>query len=340
MRSILSTTFLPMCILFLSNCTNKKIGVYEEGYIKSEDSVSLFYQKPGDGKEKVIIPLGLYLHPGLKSLQDSLDCTLVFYDVRNRGKSGHIKDSSLIGIWQDVNDLERVRKHFGYERITPVGWSYLGMMVMLYATQHPSNIERIIQIGPVALKWDTEFPAEFRNSEPSPVDTIKRNELEKLISAGYHLKEPEKFAKQWFEVTAIPDLFGDSNNARKFRDELTKTQEPENEWYHNFWWHLTHHFMGSVQKLNTDSLWIEVKKIERPVLTIHGTKDRNAAYGAGRQWAAELKNARLVTIEGAAHLPWYEDSQKVLHSMTVFLKGDWPANAEKIKAQSNSLQAN
>jgi len=324
-------TISSIIILCTLSCNEDKKAFYEEGYINADNGVTLFYQRAGNGKEKIILPLGLYLYPGLKSLQDSLDCTLVFYDVRNRGRSGHITDSSLIGIWQDVNDLETVRKHFAFEKVSLVGWSYLGMMVMLYATHHPEHIERIIQIGPVALKWDTEFPSEYKNTDPSPVDTTKSKEIEKLISEGYHLKEPKKFTERWHEVNGYPDLFGDTNNIKKVKNELMKVAELENEWYHNFWWHLTHHFFGSVQKLNADSLWLEVKKITTPVLTIHGTKDRNAVYGAGRQWVKELRDAKLVTVKGAGHLPWYENPPKVLHSMTVFLKGKWPDDAETLK---------
>lgn len=327
---VLLLWILTSFVLFIISCSREEKPAYEEGYLTAGKDVKLFYQKIGNGKEKLILPLGLYLYPGLKSLQDSLDCTLVFYDVRNRGRSGHLTDSSLIGIWQDVNDLESVRRYFGFDKVTLVGWSYLGMMVMLYAIQHPENIERIIQIGPVALKWDTQFPPEHRNTDPSRVDTIKRKEVEKLIAEGFHLKEPKKFTQLWYETNSYPNLFGDTSNIKKYRGELLKILEPENEWYHNFRWHLNHHFAGSVQKLNTDSLWTEVRKIKKPVLTIHGTKDRNAPYGAGRQWATELENARLLTIQGAAHVPWYESPQKVLHSMTVFLKGNWPEDAEKI----------
>ena len=39
----------------------------------------------------------------------------------------------------------------------------------------------------------------------------------------------------------------------------------------------------------------------QPVLTIHGRKDRNAPYGAGREWASLLPNARLLTLDRAAH---------------------------------------
>jgi pimeloyl-ACP methyl ester carboxylesterase len=42
-------------------------------------------------------------------------------------------------------------------------------------------------------------------------------------------------------------------------------------------------------------------KVTSPVLTIHGTKDRNAPYGCGREWSLILSNARLITIQDAAH---------------------------------------
>src|SRR5262245_52575285 len=78
---------------------------YNEGYIDVGNDVKIFYQKVGYGKNKVIAPLGLWLYDGLKSLAENGDRTIVFYDVRNRGRSSHITDSTLISIWQDVEDL-------------------------------------------------------------------------------------------------------------------------------------------------------------------------------------------------------------------------------------------
>lgn len=59
----------------------------------------------------------------------------------------------------------------------------------------------------------------------------------------------------------------------------------------------------------------EVAKVTVPVLTIHGTRARNVAYGAGREWAAMLPNARLVTVTDAAHFPWVDDPELVFGSI-------------------------
>jgi pimeloyl-ACP methyl ester carboxylesterase len=52
-----------------------------------------------------------------------------------------------------------------------------------------------------------------------------------------------------------------------------------------------------------------------PVLVVHGTKDRSAPYGGGRDWAAMLPNARLVTVTNAGHVPWIEKPGEVFDTL-------------------------
>ena len=64
--------------------------------------------------------------------------------------------------------------------------------------------------------------------------------------------------------------------------------------------HLMENILPSIQSLNLSAE--EVAKVNAPVLTIHGTRDRQALYGCGRECVLMLPNARLVTIENAAHI--------------------------------------
>ena len=103
----------------------------------------------------------------------------------------------------------------------------------------------------------------------------------------------------------------------------------ENEWPVNLDKHMEKHFGGSVMKLNVP--WSAITGVvKRPVLTIHGKKDRNAPYGAGLEWAQRLPNARLLTLENAAHNSWADEPEKVVKAIDTFLKGKWPESAEKI----------
>jgi pimeloyl-ACP methyl ester carboxylesterase len=74
----------------------------------------------------------------------------------------------------------------------------------------------------------------------------------------------------------------------------------------------------------------QVARVTAPVLTVHGTMDRNAAYGAGREWAMTLPDARLVTVSGAGHCSWADDPERVFGAVETFLSGRWPENAEKV----------
>jgi pimeloyl-ACP methyl ester carboxylesterase len=101
-----------------------------------------------------------------------------------------------------------------------------------------------------------------------------------------------------------------------------------NEWPVNLARHFQHHFT-SVQKLEIPKA--DILRVRHPVLTIHGTKDRSAPYGSGREWATMLPGSRLLTVDGAAHFPWIEEPELVLTSIDTFLRGKWPPKAEKVK---------
>ena len=62
----------------------------------------------------------------------------------------------------------------------------------------------------------------------------------------------------------------------------------------------------------------DVSGLPHPVLTVHGTKDRNAPFGAGQEWAEALPNARLLAVEGAAHQAWVRRPD-VLEAIREFL---------------------
>jgi pimeloyl-ACP methyl ester carboxylesterase len=86
--------------------------------------------------------------------------------------------------------------------------------------------------------------------------------------------------------------------------------------------------MPSIQNLRLTAE--DFAKVKALVLTIHGTKDRSAPYGGGREWALSLPNVRLLTIENAAHAPWIEAPEEVFGALQTFLDGMWPTRAHKI----------
>ena len=62
-------------------------------------------------------------------------------------------------------------------------------------------------------------------------------------------------------------------------------------------------------------------RVRAPVLTIHGTWDRNAPYAGGREWALTLPDARLITVEKVSRTKRDPDS-RIEHEVDLGFVGD------------------
>lgn len=295
----------------------------EEGYLTTPDGTRLFYTKIGDSPDVVILPGRLFAFHDFAWLGESH--TLIAYDMRNRGRSDLVVDESRIGFEEDVADLEAVRRHFGVERMALIGYSYLGKIVVLYALEHPERVSRIVQLGPVGPKFGTEYqPAYvFRDD---PVAPEARTQLRAMRSEqNYHLTHPREYCEEEWRVVQRPMLVGDP--ARIGRVKIDVCDMP-NEWPVLQVRHLRAHFeeSGMTHETPLDA----VRRLATPVLTVHGTRDRNAPYGAGREWSYLLPQGRLLTVEGAGHHAFGEASELVMPAVREFLQGRWPAAAVEV----------
>lgn len=294
-----------------------------DGLVTTEDGVELYYVKAGHGAQTVILPARLFTFQDLRWLAERY--TLISYDMRNRGRSSRVADLAKISLQADVADLEAIRRHFGVEQAHLIGYSYLGLMVMLYALDHPQHVERVVQLGPVPLKFGTEYRPEYVAADRQQV--IEQNggaRLRELRADDYQTTHPREYCEEEWRVVRFM-LVGDPQRVATLG---TGVCEWPNEWPVNLARHMERHFVGSVQKLDVSRE--RVAQLRIPVLTIHGTRDRNAPYGAGREWVYLLPNARLVTVQDAAHQAFAERPEVVRPALDGFLRGGWPAGAEKV----------
>jgi pimeloyl-ACP methyl ester carboxylesterase len=204
-----------------------------------------------------------------------------------------------------------------------IGYSYTGLMIVMYAMDHPDHVERLIQLGPVPIKFGAKYPDNLI-AKDDPGDPKVLQELRRLRSEeNYHVTHPKEYCEKEWAYSRV-GLVGDPSNANKV---TAQPCEMPNEYPVNLVKHFESSF-ASVQKLDIPKEKIAAVKV--PVLTIHGTKDRNAPYGAGREWALTLSNARLLTIKGGAHQAFDEFGDLVVSAVRRFLAGDWPDGAEHV----------
>ncbi len=292
-----------------------------EGFLTTEDGIRLFCQTLGDGTQTVIIPNGIYLYEDFKHLAEGR--ALIFYDLRNRGRSDSVSDSAKLkrGIHHDVDDLEAVRQHFGINQMDVIGHSYIGLMVILYAMKYGAHLNRVVQMGPMEPSRGKQYPAHLTGADAALREVFaKLAQLQKETEG----EDPEERCRKFWSILRVIYV---ANPADADKLNWGHCELPNERNFMKYW---SENIFPSIQRLRFAAE--DLAKVKMPVLAIHGRKDRSAPYGGAREWALLLPNARLVTVENAGHAPWIEAPEKVFDSIKTFLNGTWPKTAEKVES--------
>ena len=279
-------------------------------YARTPDGVRLFVQTAGRGNSAVIVPNAVYMFEDFKRLAAN-GHTVISFDMRNRGRSDSVEDPALLagGVECDVDDIETIRKHFGLEQIALIGHSYVGLVVALHAMRHPGRVSRMIQIGPPAPEYGRQYPAELSYKD----ETLSKvwADLQALQSQR-ESSDPVEFCRKWWAI-ARAMFVADAAHVERIR-EYGYCELPNER---NFMKHMMANIGPSLARIKFTSE--DYARVTCPVLTIHGTNDRNAPFGAGVDWTRLLPNAKLLTVEGAAHVPWVEAPERVWGEVESFL---------------------
>ena len=256
--------------------------------VLTPDGVRLHAERLGTGEPVVIIPNAVHLQHDFARLADGR--TVIFYDPRNRGRSEATGSGS---IQQDVDDLDAVRAHYGVDRVALIGHSYLALMVVLYAAKYSSNVRKVVQIG---------APPPDPAKQYAPEADAVRDAIMAKIAALPNGESPWPLARQLFVA--------DPANA----DKIHWPAGVENETAPKIMAYLGSCIFPSIRQAS-----IDFAKVTMPVLTIHGRLDRHAPFGGAVDWVRSLPNARLLTVEHAAHYPWIEAPDEVFGAIETFV---------------------
>lgn len=310
-----------------------------DGYVTCPDGVRLFFHAVGDGPGMAIVPNGIHLVEDFARLAEDRH-TLVFYDVRNRGRSDAIAPdaagedgTSRSGILQDAEDLHAVVRHFALERtgergggragerVDLIGHSFAGLLVVLHAMTYPAEVGRIIQIGAISPNPDTQYPAHL-----TCVDDTFRGVMAALAELRQERDrhDPEEFCRRTWALLRPLYVTDPADAGRITWSRCDLAHERGAMKY------FMERTLPSIRQL---ALTVEqIARVKAPVLTVHGRKDRSAPYGSGREWASSLPDARLLTIDDGGHAPWIEAPELLFGALETFLAGGWPSDAQRVTA--------
>lgn len=176
--------------------------------------MQLFKRRVGSG------PLVVVLHGGPGAHHDYLlpqydllakGRTLLYYDQRGGGQSPVSRDTP-VGWREHVADLHALRGELGLERLTLCGYSWGGLLAVLYLLEHPASVERLALVSPASLtvEYRRQFDREFARRMAAP--EIQR-ERDALRSSGLRERDPAAYQRRAFELS-VAGYFRDLRDAK------------------------------------------------------------------------------------------------------------------------------
>ncbi|MEO5590643.1 MAG: alpha/beta hydrolase [Gemmatimonadaceae bacterium] len=243
-----------------------------------------------------------YLLPQMLHLADRYN--LFFYDQRGGGQSKAEHNRNII--WQThVADLEAIISEFNITAPSIVGYSFGGILAVLYALtaasddhlQTPSRLA-LIDPAPLSREYRRQFEAEFARRQNGPAIAALRDEL---ASSELRDRDRDEYRQRVFELAVAP-YFANPANAR----DLTPFR-----------------VIGRVQTSVWDSLGPEYDLLDQlhpmgfPTLFIHGRDDpipmQSSIQGAKRM------DAELVLLDDCGHVPYVEQPGALFAALDKFL---------------------
>jgi proline iminopeptidase len=263
--------------------------------------ISIFERRIGQGPPTVVLHGGPgahhdYLLPGFDSLATGRE--LIYYDQRGGGRSP-VSRETPVGWQEHVADLEQLRQAWGFEQLALAGYSWGGLLALLYATRHPARVSRLALVSP-APAWRAareEFERRFNERNLAPELQRQRAELRQ---SGLREQDPDLYAKRLFELS-VAAYFHDPERARDLTPFRVTGRTQQEVW----------------SSLGDYDLRRSLPELQLPALVLHGESDPIPLETARE--LAQLLGAGFRALPRCGHVPYVEAFEEFRDSLGGFL---------------------
>jgi proline iminopeptidase len=268
-------------------------------------SLSLFVREIGHGPAVIVLHGGPgaqhdYLFESFSQLADEF--RLVFYDQRGGGRST-VEFPRRVG-WRDhVGDLEALRRELGIRRLVLLGYSWGGLLALLYAADYPQRVQALALLSPAA-GWG-DYRRRFRKNltRRSRSKDVERLQAE-LEASGLETRDPSAYRQRRFDLS-VAGYYRDPRDAAGSSRLVVQLQVQRATW-------ASLEGYGPQLRRKTEGLQV-------PALVLHGRYDPIPL-----EWAEELvgilPQARLVVLENSGHVPYVEEPDRTFAEIRGFLR--------------------
>ncbi len=265
------------------------------------NGVDLFTRTIGDGPDVIVIHGGPgahhdYLLPQFDALAQGR--RLRYYDQRGGGKSQVSRDTE-VG-WRDqAADLDGLISLWNAEPATLLGYSWGGLLALLFATEHPEHVGRLalVSAAPVHAGARREFQQRLSERMKAPAIVRARDELRQ---SGLRESDPEAYRKRAFELS-VAGYFTHPARARGLTPFRVTGRTQQAVW----------------SSVGDYDLREKLASLSVPALVLHGQHDAIPISSA--EETASLLDAQLVVFEHSGHVPYVEEPHKFIAALDAFL---------------------
>ena len=227
---------------------------------------------------------------------------LLYYDQRGGGQSPVPRDTPL-GWREHVADLDALRERLGLERVVLCGYSWGGLLAVLYPLEHPTSVERLALVSPasITVEYRRQFDEEFARRMKAPEIQRARDALR---ASGLRERDPAAYQRRAFELS-VAGYFRDFHDAKNLTAFRVNARTQQAVW----------------ESLGEYDLRPQLRDLSSrvplpPSLVVHGTFDPIPL--AGSRELATLLNARLVELP-VGHCPHVEATAQFVRALDDFL---------------------
>lgn len=291
----------------------------QEFKITTRDNKELFVQYFYKGHKETVI----YLHGGpaqgcwdfkYTAEKLSLFVNVISFDQRGVCRSARINNADDFTSEMLIDDIEDVRQNLSIEKLTLIGCSYGGQLILRYAEKYPNHVNKLVYVCP-----SFNFLFSMRNVYKKSIEILKcQNRLEE-IKLLKELLNDDDVAKYVVNIATIPD------DVRKEVYYVDWTEEADES--------ITNNNITEEQKTNgtehqkrvfeentiyNDYLPI-LTKIEASSLLVVGDHDPICCKIQQDEFLRNSKNGILKIVPNAGHLLYLSNVEEFVGLVRSFL---------------------
>jgi proline iminopeptidase len=263
--------------------------------------VRIFERRIGRGPPTVVLHGGPgahhdYLLPNFDALAH--DRELIYYDQRGGGRSP-VPREIPVGWREHVFDLEALRQEWGMEHLTLAGYSWGGLLALLYAIEFPNRVERLALVSPAPAWREARIEFERRFAERNLASELQRQRAA-LRESGLRERDPSGYTQRLFELSVVP-YFSDPARARDLTPFRVSGRTQQEVW----------------ASLGDYDLRPAISRLAIPALVLHGEDDPIPLKTA--ETVARLLGAEFRVLPRSGHVPYVEAFDEFVRLMDGFL---------------------